>query len=115
VDDEGLEDTVPGKGERIVVNRKVSRSVGAAVRDVTDATHPETAELLERIGRMLDASVVGIDFIIGDIERSWKEQKKCGVIECNSLPFIDLHHYPLEGKPRDVGGMIWKRSDIMNA
>ena len=114
-DDGRLESTVPGKGERVVVNRKVSRSVGAAVRDVTDTTHPETAELLERIGRMLDASVVGIDFIIGDIERSWKEQKKCGVIECNSLPFIDLHYYPLEGEPRDVGGMIWKRSDIMNA
>ncbi len=115
VEDEKLKNMVPAKGERVVVNRKVSRSVGAAVRDVTDVTHPDTVELLERVGRVLDASVVGIDFIIGDIEKSWHEQKKCGVIECNSLPFIDLHHYPLSGTPRDVGGMIWKRSDIMNA
>jgi D-alanine-D-alanine ligase-like ATP-grasp enzyme len=115
VDDGQLEDVVPEKGERVIINRKVSRSVGAIVRDVTDKTHLETVELLERIGCVLDASVVGIDFIVGDIGESWKEQKKCGVIECNSLPFIDLHHYPLAGTSRDVGGMIWKRSDIMNA
>ena len=37
------------------------------------------------------------DFIIEDITKSWKEEQHCGIIECNSLPFIDLHHYPLFG------------------
>jgi len=27
-----------------------------------------------------------------DITKSWREEQHCGIIECNSLPFIDLHH-----------------------
>jgi cyanophycin synthetase len=51
--------------------------------------------------------LVGIDFIIEDISKSWKEQARCGVIECNSRPFFDNHHLPFNGKPRNVAGAIW--------
>ena len=74
---------------------------------MTDSVHPDNMALFEKIGRVLDDPLVGIDFIIEDMSRSWKTQKNCGVIECNSMPFIDLHHYPLYGKPRDAAGALW--------
>ena len=55
---------------------------------------------------MLDDPLVGVDFMMDDMARSWKEQK-CGVIECNSLPFIDLHHFPLKGPARNAAGNVW--------
>jgi hypothetical protein len=35
------------------------------------------------------------------------EQQPCGVIECNSLPFIDLHHFPLYGNVVNAAGALW--------
>ncbi len=117
IDEEGTEtlkkqgyvwESVPQKGVRVAINNKVTRTLGATMIDVTDETHPDTVAMLEAAGGVLNVSLVGIDFIVGDITRSWKEQERCGVIECNSLPFIDLHHYPVSGTPRDVAGALWE-------
>ena len=63
--------------------------------------------MLKHVGRFLKDPLVGVDFIIGDVTKSWKEEKHCGIIECNSLPFIDLHHYVMFGKPQNVAGKLW--------
>ncbi len=99
-------DSVPAKGIFVTLNQKVSRSYGATTSDMTQITHPENTKLFEKIARVLGDSLVGIDFIISDISKSWMEQKRCGVIECNSLPFLDLHHYPFVGMPRDAAGAL---------
>ena len=91
----------------MTLNQKVSRSYGATTSDMTPVTHPENVKLFEKIGRVLGDSLVGIDFIVNDISKPWTEQKRCGVIECNSLPFLDLHHYPFTGTPRDAAGALW--------
>jgi len=101
-------ESIPENDRFVTLNPKVSRGCGAATTDVTDIVHPDTILMLERAAEVLDSSLVGIDFIIGDIARSWKDQEKCGVIECNAVPYIDLHHYPLFGKPRDVAGILWE-------
>jgi D-alanine-D-alanine ligase-like ATP-grasp enzyme len=100
-------DSVPASGQMVSLNQKVGRGEGASNADVTDETHPENIKLFENIGAILADPLVGIDFIIGDITRPWNSQKACGVIECNAMPFIDLHHYPLTGKPRDAAGALW--------
>ncbi len=100
-------DSIPKKNEIICLAMKTSRGVGGATTDVTDEVHPDNIELLEKVGHLLKDSLVGIDFIMKDISVSWKEQKHAGIIECNSMPFIDLHHYPLNGKPRNIAGIIW--------
>jgi len=101
-------DSVPARGQMVALNQKVGRGEGASNADVTDETHPENIKLFEKIGKVALADpLVGIDFIINDIAKPWNEQKACGVIECNAMPFIDLHHYPLTGKPRDAAGALW--------
>ena len=99
--------STPKRGVRVELHQKVNWSVGGNTRDVTDSVHQDNRELFEEVARLVEAPIVGIDFIITDITRSWKEQSMCGVIETNSMPFFDTHHLPFEGEPRDVAGPIW--------
>lgn len=88
-------DTVLQKGEQIPIVWKINLAFGAGVIDVTRNVHPDNVELFEKIARALpEFPTIGIDFIAPDISVSWKEQR-CGVIELNSLPSIDLHHPPI--------------------
>lgn len=99
--------TVPEKDKIVHLGMKTSRGVGGSTTDVTNVAHPDNKELLMSVGTLLGDSLVGIDFIMSDITKSWKDQKKAGIIECNSMPFIDLHHYPLNGEPINVAGALW--------
>ncbi len=101
-------ESVPEKGEFIILNDKVSRLHGTTTVDVTDIVHPECMVLFRKIGAFLGDAVVGVDFIIGDITQSPSGQSRYGVVECNAMPYIDLHHYPFEGKPRPVAHDLWK-------
>ena len=98
---------IPEKGRVVTFSQKTSRGCGGTTTEVTDITHPENKIMLEKIGALLKDPLVGVDFIMEDITKSWKEEQRCGIIECNSLPFIDLHHYPLFGTPNNVAGKLW--------
>jgi D-alanine-D-alanine ligase-like ATP-grasp enzyme len=100
-------DHVAGPNILVTLGEKASRGLGGGATDVTDETHPDNRELFEYVAQVLEDPLVGIDFIIDDISKSWKEQRRCGVIECNSLPFIELHLFPLKGLPRDTAGALW--------
>ena len=99
--------SVPAKGQFVPLNQKVGRSSGASNADVTDETHPDNIKVFEKVAETLGDALVGIDFIIADISKSWKDQPGTGVIECNSMPFIDLHHAPMTGKVRNAAGALW--------
>lgn len=99
--------TIPKKDEIITLGQKTSRAVGGGITDVTDEMHPDNTTMLEQIAEVLDDPLIGVDFIMDDVSKSWREQPRCGVIECNSAPFIDLHHFPLVGKPRNVASKLW--------
>ena len=101
-----LED-IPEKNKVISFSQKTSRGCGGTTTEVTDITHPDNVEMLEHVAKFLADPLVGVDFIMEDITKSWKEEPHSGIIECNSLPFIDLHHYPLFGKPNNVAGKLW--------
>jgi len=101
------EKTIPKKDEIITLGQKTSRSVGGGITDVTDIVHPENKEMLEKVAKVLNDPLIGIDFIMDDVSISWRDQPRCGVIECNSAPFIDLHHFPLIGKPHNVASALW--------
>lgn len=98
-------ESIPAAGRMIIVHPKVSRSFGASTTEITDI-HPDNETLFLKIAEVLDDPLVGVDFIIDDMSRSWRGQT-CGVIECNSLPFIDLHHFPLKGPARNAAGAVW--------
>lgn len=100
-------ETIPNKDEVVTLGQKTSRAVGGGITDMTDIVHPDNKIMLEKIAEVLDDPLIGVDFIMSDTSVSWKDQPKSGVIECNSAPFIDLHHFPLIGKSRNVASKLW--------
>lgn len=100
-------DDIPKKGRIVTFSQKTSRGCGGTTTEVTDITHPENVKMLEHVASFLNDPLIGVDFIMEDITKSWREEQHSGIIECNSLPFIDLHHYPLFGKPKNIAGFLW--------
>jgi cyanophycin synthetase len=98
--------TVPNKGEVVDLLEKVGVSYGGHSAEVTGITHPEIKNILERAAKVVDDPVIGFDFIIPDITKS-PAQQRWGIIECNSVPFINLHHDPVEGEPVNVASALW--------
>lgn len=98
-------ETVPPHGKKIYLNNKVTLAAGADIHDVTDDIHPDNKIMFEQIAQLTGADLIGIDFICSNISKSWKDQK-CAVIEANSSPYIDMHHVPFTGTPRNVSGAI---------
>ena len=105
-------DSVPEKGRQVTLHHRSTWAVGGTTADVTDEVHPYNITLFEEVARILKAPIVGIDFIIEDITKPWKEQERCGILECNSMPFFDNHHLPFEGKPRNVAALIWDMNGV---
>lgn len=104
--EQGFEpNSIPQKGKKVFLHQKVSALYGADIIDVTEEIHPENQELFKKVAEVFDAQILGIDFIAPFIKKSYKEQT-CGIIEVNTLPYIDLHHHPLKGRPRDAASAI---------
>ncbi len=87
------------------LHNKVVLACGADIHDKTDVVHPDTKSLFLELSRILNVAIVGIDFICQDISKSYREQP-CAIIEANSLPYIDMHHFPVTGTLRDVAGYV---------
>lgn len=98
---------VPEKDRVVTFSQKTSRGCGGTTKEVTEIVHKDNIVMLEKVGEYLKDPLVGIDFIMEDVARSYKEEPHAGIIECNSLPFIDLHHYVMFGKPKNVAGKLW--------
>ena len=96
----------PAFGEVVNLSEKIGVNYGGSSREDFDICHPQTRALFIEAAKIVGDPIVGFDFIIQDIAKSWREQA-CGFIEANSLPFINLHHHPLLGKPRNVAAKVW--------
>ncbi len=101
------ENTIPKKDQIVTLGQKTSRAVGGGITDMTNVVHPDNKIMLEKVAHVLDDPLIGVDFIMDDVSISWHNQPRAGVIECNSAPFIDLHHNPLVGEPHNVAGALW--------
>lgn len=101
----GLE-SILDKNATIDLSEKIGISYGGYSKEMLPETHPKIISYIEKAGRMVNAGVIGFDFIIEDITKD-PDLQHWGIIECNSLPFINLHHDPLEGKAVNVASFVW--------
>lgn len=90
----------------LTLSHRNGRLFGGTTKEMIDELHPSFIPILEKAGQVIGLSVAGFDCIIPDPTKDESSQR-WGIIECNTLPFIDLHYYALEGKPRNIAGMIW--------
>ncbi len=101
-----IEDVLPS-GVFLPLSHRMGRLWGGKTKEmIDDGLHPSFIPILEKAAKITGLVVLGFDCIVPDPTKDANSQK-WGIIECNTLPFIDLHYYTLEGKPRNIAGMIW--------
>lgn len=105
--EQGLdEESVLGAGRELQLDTVANIGVGGTSRDVTDRVHPDFAPLAAQTRMaVFDPPHVGIDLIAQDIAASPHGQSWT-IIEVNTNPALDLHHFPTSGQPRDVAGAL---------
>jgi cyanophycin synthetase len=98
-------DSVPHPGDVIRLQRGLFLRYGTDLIDVTSAMHEDNKRLFIDVLRHFDLRCGGLDVILEDIARPWREQRG-GILEINSFPCIDMHHAPTSGTPRDVAAAL---------
>ena len=98
-------DVLP-EGLRLSLTYRTGRLFGGATREMLDELHPSFIPILTKAAQVVDLPVLGFDCIVPEPTAPANSQR-WGIIECNTLPFIDLHYYALEGKPKNIAGAIW--------
>lgn len=100
-----MDDVVPA-GIRLSLTHRTGRLFGGVTREMLDELHPSFVPILEQASKIVNLPVIGFDCIMPDPTGDASTQK-WGIIECNTLPFIDLHYYALEGTQKNIAGAIW--------
>lgn len=99
--------SIPPKGKRVFLQDKYLLSTGCDIKNCTTGTHKSNKKLFLKVAKLFNAQVIGIDFICKDIGKSYENQL-CGVLETNSLPYLDMHQNPSSGKKEDVSVLGWQ-------
>jgi len=94
-------DAVMPEGEELVLKSTANLSQGGTATDVTDEVHPFIRHMAERIARIIDIDIMGIDIIAPHL-REPLEMTGGGVVEVNAAPGFRMHLSPFHGESRNV-------------
>jgi cyanophycin synthetase len=102
LDDAGITlETVPKKGERVLLKPTANLSTGGTSTDVTDEVHPANVFMFERIAKIIGLDICGIDVMATDL-RTPVTENGGAILEVNAAPGFRMHIEPAEGLPRNV-------------
>ncbi len=102
LDDHGYTlETIPQKGERVMLKPTANLSTGGTSTDVTDEVHPVNMFMFERIARIIGLDICGIDVMAMDLRTPIVENGGA-ILEVNAAPGFRMHIEPAEGIPRNV-------------
>ena len=94
-------DTVPPKGELVLLKTTANLSTGGTSTDVTDEVHPANVFMCERISKIIGLDICGIDIMATDL-RTPVSENGGAILEVNAAPGFRMHIDPAEGLPRNV-------------
>ena len=97
--------SIPKIDEAIYLQKNPFLKLGGDLLEVTGRVHRDNIQLFKDIAKFFDIRLVGIDFLIPNISSSWQDQK-CAVLELNSVPCIEMHHFPTSGAPQNVASSL---------
>ena len=103
---QGLEpQSVPRKGERVLLRNNANLSTGGSATDVTDDVHRDVAARAVAAAQMVGLHICGVDVVCESVLRPLEEQSG-GIVEVNAAPGLRMHLTPSYGKGRNVGEAI---------
>jgi cyanophycin synthetase len=94
-------ETVPAKGELVMLKPTANLSTGGTATDVTEEVHPANIFMCERIARIIGLDICGIDIMAPDLTAPLKENGGA-VLEVNAAPGFRMHVEPTAGLARNV-------------
>jgi cyanophycin synthetase len=98
-------DSVPARGQRVVLRNNANLSTGGSATDVTDTVHPEVAARAVDAAQMVGLHICGVDLVCENVIRPLEEQHG-GVVEVNAAPGLRMHISPSFGRGRPVGEAV---------
>lgn len=98
-------ETILPPGEICYLRATANLSTGGIAIDRTDQIHPDTVWLAERVSRIIDLDVAGIDVITTDITKPLSEVDGV-IVEVNAAPGLRMHVAPSQGMARNVAAPI---------
>ncbi|MFZ6760972.1 cyanophycin synthetase [Undibacterium sp. Ji50W] len=98
-------DSIPPKGQRVVLRNNANLSTGGAATDVTDDVHPEVAARAIAAAHMVGLDICGVDLVCDSVLKPIELQNG-GIVEVNAAPGLRMHLSPSFGKGRPVGEAI---------
>ena len=98
-------DSIPAKGQRVILRNNANLSTGGTATDVTDDVHPEVAARAVEAAQMIGLDICGVDVVCDDVLQPIENQRG-GVVEVNAAPGLRMHISPSYGKGRAVGEAI---------
>lgn len=98
-------ETVLPMGEILLLKDTANISTGGTSRDVTDLVHPANILMAERIARIMNLDICGIDVVAKDIDLPITNEIG-GVVEVNACPGLRMHLNPSKGIARNVAEPI---------
>ena len=98
-------DSVITKDERLILKDTANLSTGGTAEDVTDIIHPANVSMAERISKIIDLDICGIDIMTTDISKPLSETGGA-VLEVNAGPGFRMHLAPTTGLPRNVAAPV---------
>jgi cyanophycin synthetase len=98
-------DSIVPQGERLLLKDTAILSTGGTAEDVTDIMHPANVAMAERISKIIDLDICGIDVMTSDISKPLSETGGA-VLEVNAGPGFRMHLAPTSGLPRNVAAPV---------
>jgi cyanophycin synthetase len=98
-------ESVPPKGQRVILRNNANLSTGGTATDVTDEVHPEVAARAVAAAQMIGLDICGVDVVCESMLRPLEAQHG-GVVEVNAAPGLRMHLSPSYGKGRAVGAAM---------
>ncbi len=98
-------DSVIAEGEKLILKDTANLSTGGTAEDITDIVHPANVSMAERISKIIDLDICGIDIMTTDITKPLSETGGA-VLEVNAGPGFRMHLAPTTGLPRNVAAPV---------
>jgi cyanophycin synthetase len=94
-------ETIPIKGELVLLKTTANLSTGGTSTDVTEEVHPANIFMCERISKIIGLDICGIDIMAKDLHTPVNESGGA-ILEVNAAPGFRMHIEPAEGLARNV-------------
>ncbi|MFT4523250.1 MAG: cyanophycin synthetase [Bacteroidia bacterium] len=98
-------DSVLENEEVLLLKDTANLSTGGTAEDVTDIVHPANVFMAERISKIIDLDICGIDVMTTDISQPLSDTGGA-VLEVNAGPGFRMHLAPTSGLPRNVAAHV---------